>query len=415
MILPHVEPVLGFHAFSCNARPNQLRQAIGIDCVDIEGAFYFCPHRVVPGLCPAERDLKRRLARIEPSGAKLVEDDQQVRRSRYDDVRLEVEDQLDLPLGHPARHRDHPTAQPLHTIVHAEAASEKAVADSNMDKHARAGAACAQRPRKVDGRNARIDMRWGAGDRERYRKYAAELVALAPDVVFAATSDAVVSVQRASPTVPIVFVGVIDPVGSGLVVSMARPSGNATGFTVFEYAIGAKWLELLKEVAPRVTRAAVLRDANVASGIGQFAAIQAVAPVRIELSTIGLRDANEVEQAIAAFARDPNGGLVVTASGFGANHPQLIATLASRHNLPAVYPFRYFVNAGGLICYGPDYFDQYRRAATYIDRILKGERPADLPVQAPTKYELVINLKTAKALGVTVPETLLARADEVIE
>ena len=267
----------------------------------------------------------------------------------------------------------------------------------------------------VDGRNARIDMRWGAGDRERYRKYAAELVALAPDVVFAATSDAVVSVQRASPAVPIVFVGVIDPVGSGLVVSMARPSGNATGFTVFEYAIGAKWLELLKEVAPRVTRAAVLRDANVASGIGQFAAIQAVAPVGIELSAIGVRDANEVEQAIAAFARDPNGGLVVTASGFGANHPQLIATLASRHNLPAVYPFRYFVNAGGLMCYGPDYFDQYRRAAGYIDRIFKGEKPADLPVQAPTRYELVINLKTAKMLGLEVPSTLLARADEVIE
>ena len=267
----------------------------------------------------------------------------------------------------------------------------------------------------VDGRNARIDMRWGAGDRERYRKYAAELVALAPDVVFAATSDAVVSVQRASPAAPIVFVGVIDPVGSGLVGSMARPSGNATGFTVFEYAIGAKWLELLKEVAPRVTRAAVLRDANVASGIGQFAAIQAVAPVGIELSAIGVRDANEVEQAIAAFARDPNGGLVVTASGFGANHPQLIATLASRHNLPAVYPFHYFVNAGGLMCYGPDYFDQYRRAAGYIDRIFKGEKPADLPVQAPTRYELVINLKTAKMLGLEVPSTLLARADEVIE
>jgi putative ABC transport system substrate-binding protein len=190
----------------------------------------------------------------------------------------------------------------------------------------------------VDGRNARIEMRWGAGDRERYRKYAAELVGLAPDVVFAATSDAVVSVQRASPAVPIVFVGVIDPVGSGLVVSMARPSGYATGFTVFEYAIGAKWLELLREIAPRVIRGAVLRDANVASGIGQFAAIQAVAPVGIELSTIGLRDANEVEQAIAAFARDPNGGLVVTASGFGANHPQLITTLASRHLLWARLP-----------------------------------------------------------------------------
>ena len=241
------------------------------------------------------------------------------------------------------------------------------------------------------------------------------MAALAPDVIFAATTDAVVSVQQASSTVPIVFVGVIDPVGSGLITSMARPGGNATGFTIFEYAIAAKWLELLKEVAPRVTRAAVLRDANVASGIGQFAAIQAVAPVGIELSTIGLRDANEVEHAIAAFARDPNGGLIVTASGFGSNNPELIATLAVRHNLPAIYPFRYSVSAGGLICYGPDYLDQYRRAAAYVDRILKGEKPANLPVQAPTKYELAINLKTAKALSLTIPPTLLARADEVIE
>ena len=267
----------------------------------------------------------------------------------------------------------------------------------------------------VDGRNARIDMRWGGGNREHYRKYAAELAALAPDVIFAATTDAVVSVQQASPTVPVVFVGAIDPVGSGLITSMARPGGNATGFTIFEYAIAAKWLELLKEVAPGVTRAAVLRDANVASGIGQFAAIQAVTPVGIELSAIGLRDANEVEQAIAAFARDPNGGLIVTASGFGSNNPELIAKLAIRHNLPAIYPFRYSVRAGGLICYGPDYLDQYRRAAAYVDRILKGEKPANLPVQAPTKYELAINLKTAKAIGVTVPPSLLARADEVIE
>ena len=198
---------------------------------------------------------------------------------------------------------------------------------------------------------------------------------------------------------PIVFVVVIDPVGSGLVRSMARPGGNATGFTVFEYAIGAKWLELLKEIAPRVTRAAVLRDPVIAAGFGQFAAIQAVTPVGLELSAIGLRDAYEVEQAIAAFARDPNGGLVVTASAFASNHPQSIVTLASRHKLPAVYPFRYFVDAGGLICYGPDFLDQYRRAAVYVDRILKGEKPADLPVQAPTKYELAINLKTAKALA----------------
>ena len=267
----------------------------------------------------------------------------------------------------------------------------------------------------VDGHNARIDMRWGAGDPERYRKYAAELAALAPDVIFAATSAAVVAMQQASPAVPIVFVGAIDPVGSGLIASMARPGGNATGFTIFEYAIAAKWLELLKEIAPRVTRAAVLRDANVASGIGQFAAIQAVAPVGMELSAIGLRDANEVEHAIAAFARDPNGGLIVTASGFGTNHPQLIATLAARHNLPAIYPFRFSVGAGGLICYGPDYLDQYRRAAAYVDRILKGEKPANLPVQAPVKYEMAINLKAAKAIGLTVPPTLLARADEVIE
>jgi len=268
---------------------------------------------------------------------------------------------------------------------------------------------------RTDGRNTRIDIRWGGGDRERYRKYAVELAALAPDVIFAATTDAVVAVQEASRTVPIVFVGAIDPVGSGLIASMARPGGNATGFTIFEYAIAAKWLELLKEIAPGVTRAAVLRDANVASGIGQFAAIQAVAPVGMELSTIGLRNANEVEGAIAAFARDPNGGLIVTASGFGSNNPELIATLALRHNLPAIYPFRYSVRAGGLISYGPDYLDQYRRAAAYVDRILNGEKPANLPVQAPTKYELIINLKTAKALGIAVPQTLLARADEVIE
>ena len=296
-----------------------------------------------------------------------------------------------------------------------------------------------------DGRNVRIDMRWGAGNRENYRKYAAELAALAPDVIFAATTDAVVSVQQASPNVPVVFVGAIDPVGSGLITSMARPGGNATGFTIFEYAIAAKWLELLKEVAPGVTRAAVLRDANVASGIGQFAAIQAVIPVGIELSAIGLRSAGEVEQAIAAFARDAlasgasdqrgdpmvrapdtrpepgssaraaNGGLIVTASGFGSNNPELIAALAVRHKLPAIYPFRYSVRAGGLICYGPDYLDQYRRAGAYVDRILKGEKPAALPVQAPTKYEMAINLKTARAIGITVPPSLLARADEVIE
>ncbi len=267
----------------------------------------------------------------------------------------------------------------------------------------------------TEGRNARIDVRWGGGDRDRYRKYAADLVSLAPDVVLAATTDVVTSLQRASRDLPIVFVGIIDPVGSGLIATMARPGGNATGFTVFEYAIAAKWLELLKEIAPQVTRVAVLRDANVASGIGQFAAIQTVAAVGIELSAIGVRSASDVESAIAAFARNPNGGLVVTASGFGANHPTLIATIAARYNLPAVYPFGYFASAGGLISYGPYYPDQYRRAAAYVDRILKGEKAADMPVQAPTKYELVINLKTAKALGLTVPPSVLARADEIIE
>ncbi len=267
----------------------------------------------------------------------------------------------------------------------------------------------------VDGRNVSIETRWGEGNRERYRKYAAELVALAPDAVFAATTDTVVALREASSNVPIVFVGVIDPVGSGLVASMARPSGNATGFTIFEYAISAKWMELLKEVAPRVRRIAVLRDATVASGIGQFAAIQTVTPTGIDLSTIGLRDPGEVERAIAAFGKEPNGGLIVTASGFAANHAPLIASIAVRHNLPSVYPFKYSAQAGGLISYGPDYPDQYRRAAGYVDRILKGEKPADLPVQAPIEYQLVINLKTAKTLGITIPPALLSRAVEVIE
>ena len=267
----------------------------------------------------------------------------------------------------------------------------------------------------TDGHNVRIDMRWGAGDRERYRTYATDLVTLVPDAILAATTDVVTSLQRASRDVPIVFVGIIDPVGSGLIASMARPGGNATGFTVFEYAIAAKWLELLKEIAPGVRRVAVLRDANVASGIGQFAAAQVVAPVGIELSAIDMRNAGDVESAIASFAREPNGGLIVTAGAFGANNPQLITTLAARHNLPAVYPFRYFVNVGGLICYGPNYADQYRRAGTYIARVLHGEKPADLPVQAPVKYDLAINLQTARALGLEIPPTLLARADEVIE
>jgi putative tryptophan/tyrosine transport system substrate-binding protein len=267
----------------------------------------------------------------------------------------------------------------------------------------------------TDGRNVRIDMRWTGGVRDLFHQYAAELVALGPDVVLAASTQAVTPLQQASRTVPIVFVSVIDPVGSGLVASMARPGGNATGFVIFEYALAAKWLELLKEIAPSATRAAILRDPTIAAGIGQFAAIQAVGPVGIELSAIDLHDASEIEQSISAFAQRPNGGLIFTASQFGANHPALLTELAARHKLPAVYPYNYYVTAGGLISYGPDQVDQNRQAAGYVDRILKGEKPADLPVQAPTKYELVINLKTAKALELEVPATLLARADEVIE
>jgi putative tryptophan/tyrosine transport system substrate-binding protein len=266
-----------------------------------------------------------------------------------------------------------------------------------------------------DGRNVRIDTRWAAADPGNFRKYAAELIALGPDVVLASTTAAVAQLQQASRTVPIVFVSVIDPVGSGLITSMARPGGNVTGFVIFEYALAAKWLELLKEIAPGVKRAAVLRDATVAAGIGQFAAIQAAGSVGMELSAIDLQVAGEIERAIADFAQRPNGGLIVTASQFGTNHPGPLVALAARHKLPAVYPFRYFAGAGGLISYGWDQLNEYHRAATYVDRILKGEKTADLPVQAPTKYELVINLKTARALGLEVPPTLLARADEVIE
>jgi len=266
-----------------------------------------------------------------------------------------------------------------------------------------------------DGRNVRIDTRWAAADPGNYRKYAAELIALGSDVVLASTTAAVAQLQQASRAVPIVFVSVIDPVGSGLIASMARPGGNVTGFVIFEYALAAKWLELLKEIVPDVKRAAVLRDATVASGIGQFAAIQAAGSVGMELSVIDLRDAGEIERAIADFAQRPNGGLIVTASQFGTNHPGLLVALAAQHKLPAVYPFRYFASTGGLISYGWDQLDEYHRAAAYVDRILKGEKPADLPGQAPTQYQLVINLKTAKALGLDLPATVLARADEVIE
>ena len=267
----------------------------------------------------------------------------------------------------------------------------------------------------AEGRNAQTEIRWAAGDAELFRKFAAELARFAPDVVLAATTAAVRALKGAAPTAPVVFVGAIDPVGSGLIASLARPGGNTTGFTLFEYAIAAKWLQLLKEIAPRISRVAVLRDPNIAAGIGQFAAVQTVAAMDIELSAVDLERAEEIEHAIAAFAHHSNGGLIVTASGFGANHPDLLAALAARNKLPAIYPFRYFVTAGGLMSYGPDVVDPFRRAAGYVDRILKGEKPADLPVQAPTKHELVINLKTAKALGLDVPPTLLARADEVIE
>ena len=268
----------------------------------------------------------------------------------------------------------------------------------------------------TDGRNVRIDYRWGGGNADNIRKDAAELAALAPDVILAAGAAVVGPLLQATRTVPIVFVIVPDPVGAGFVDSLARPGGNATGFITYEYSISAKWLELLKQIAPDVTRAAVLRDPAISTGIGQFGAIQSVAPsLGVEISPVNVRDAGEIERAIAAFARSSNGGLIVTGSALAVVHRDLIITLAARHKLSAVYFQRFFVTTGGLISYGPDYLDQFRRAAGYVDRILKGEKPADLPVQAPTKYELVINLKTAKALGLTMPTTLLATADEVIE
>ena len=268
----------------------------------------------------------------------------------------------------------------------------------------------------TDGRNVRIDTRWSAADADLGRRYAAELVALAPDVILASGGTGVGTLLQASRTVPIVFTLTVDPVGAGFVASLARPGGNATGFTGYEYGLSGKWLELLKEIAPRVTRAAVLRDATIPQGVGQFAIIQSVAAgVGVEVSPIEVRDAGEIERAVAAFARSANGGLIVTASGLAIVHRELIIALAVRHKLPAVYFQRVFVNAGGLVSYGFDPIDPHRRAAGYVDRILKGEKPADLPVQAPTKYELAINLKTAKALGLEVPPTLLARADEVIE
>jgi ABC-type uncharacterized transport system substrate-binding protein len=268
----------------------------------------------------------------------------------------------------------------------------------------------------IDGRNLRIDTRWAAGNAADMRKYAAELVAIAPEVIVSIGSASAGPLLQATRTVPIVFALVIDPVGAGYVDSLSRPGGNATGFMMFEYSLCGKWLELLKQIAPGVTRAAVLRDPGIAAGIGQFAVIESVAPsVGVEVSPVAVSDAGEIERGVTAFARSTNGGLIVTQSTQAIAHRDLIFTLAARHNLPTVCPERSYVAAGGLLSYGANYIDQYRQAAGYADRILKGEKPGDLPVQAPTKYELVINLKTAKTLGLTIPPSVLARADEVIE
>jgi putative ABC transport system substrate-binding protein len=268
----------------------------------------------------------------------------------------------------------------------------------------------------VIGRNIQIEYRWAGGEADRISRHAAELVALAPDLILAVGSVSVTLLQKATRTIPIVFVTVADAVGAGFVESLARPGGNITGFEIFEYSIGGKWLELLKQIAPRVARAAVLRNPLASGGIGQFAAIQAAAaPLGVALRPLDVQDGGEIERAIAAFAREPNGGLIMTGSSVANLHRDLIIALAARHRLPAVYPYRYFITSGGLISYGPNPVDPWRQAAGYVDRILKGEKPADLPVQAPTKYELVINLKTAKVLGLDIPAIIYARADEVIE
>ena len=268
----------------------------------------------------------------------------------------------------------------------------------------------------TSNRNVHIDYRWGAGEPERIRRHAAELAALAPEVILANGTAGVGPLLQATRTVPIVFVQVSDPVGAGYIASLARPGGNATGFTLFEYGTSGKWLELLKQIAPSVTRAVVLRDPTQPTGIAQLAAMHSVAPsLGVEVSPVGLRDPDEIERGVAAFARGANGGLIVTAGALSLVHRDLIIALAARHRLPAVYPYRIFVASGGLMSYGTDSTDSYRRAAGYVDRILKGEKAADLPVQQPTKFDLVINLKAAKALDLDVPATLLARADEVIE
>jgi len=268
----------------------------------------------------------------------------------------------------------------------------------------------------TDRRNVQIEIRWAAGDADRYRNFAAELTALVPDVILATGTPAVEALQRATRTTPIVFVAVVDPVGAGLVANLARPGANTTGFSLYEYGLGGKSLELLKQIAPPVTRVVVLRDSANPAEIGQLAAIQTAAPsLGVELSPVGLRDAGEIERAVTEFARVPNGGLIVPGSSLANDHRELIIGLAARHQLPAIYSDRVFVTDGGLVSYGPDRIDQYRRAAEYIDRILKGEKPADLPVQVPTKYELVVNLKTAKAMSLKIPPAVLARADQVIE
>lgn len=266
-----------------------------------------------------------------------------------------------------------------------------------------------------EGDNVRTDIRWAGDDIERFRRYSEELVEQKPDVILASTSLAVAALQRISRSVPIVFANVVDPVGAGYVTSLARPGGNTTGFIAFEYSIAGKWLELLKQLAPRVTRIAVIRDPAYASGIGQFAAIQSAASSVVELSVIDPRDAGQLKRALDTFAREPNGGLIVTASASAAAHHELINSLAAHHRLPAIHAFRYAILDGGLASYGPDTTDGFRRAATYVDRILKGANPSELPVQAPNRYELVVNLKVAKTLGLEIPPTLLATADEVIE
>lgn len=267
-----------------------------------------------------------------------------------------------------------------------------------------------------EGRDARIDVRWGANSHENSRKPAAELLALEPDIILTSASSATATMQQMTSTIPIVFVLVVDPVGAGFVDGLARPGGNLTGFTLFEYSLGGKWLELLKEIAPKVTRVAVLRDVGVAAGAGQFGAIQAAAPsFGVELRPIGIRDPDEIERAISAFGPGPNDGIVVTASPLAGVHRKQIISLTNRYRLPSVFAYRHFVAAGGLVAYGPDLVNPYSRAASYVSRILKGEKVADLPVQAPIKYELVVNLRTADALGLVAPPSLLARADEVIE